>query len=323
MLGAVRRGPAADGMRARRRAHLRASARGVTGTLSVVVRRSAQPRLIKTTGIAMAIAVLFASLICSGAWAQDGGTDPTAPTEPAPAPAEPTPPPAEPVAEPTEPAPPPAEPAPAPTEGATAPVSLHAGFEAGDLSEFPAGPSVLRGRLETTQRRAYDGARSVRGTVDDSDTNGYSRLAWSVAYESGQTIRYGASFLLPGSLPCWAMLARWDNYLLFGGDGDVGGVLLEHGTLRLVRQDYDGRNFATLSPEVDVPTGRWFTVEIVQRLGASDAYNELYLDGTLVGSSTTPNSRGRPIRHIRFGYVSIAPRCTPTSSFYMDEVFAT
>jgi hypothetical protein len=202
-------------------------------------------------------------------------------------------------------------------------IGHQAGFETGTFSEFDGGPSILRGTLAATQETAFEGARSAKGSIDGSALNGFSRVVWSVAYESSQTIRYGASYLFPGPLPCWATLARWDNYALYGGGGDVGGVELEHGTVQLTRQDYDGTNFATLTAPVAVPVGRWFSIEVVQRLGASDAYNELYLDGTLIGSSTTPNSRGRPIRHIRFGYVSLAPQCTPASSFYIDRVFAT
>jgi hypothetical protein len=202
-------------------------------------------------------------------------------------------------------------------------VGRQGGFETGTFSEFDGGPSFLRGTIATTQEQAFDGAWSAKGSIDGSPLNGFARVAWSVAYEPGQTIRYGASYYLPGPLPCWAMLARWDNYLLYAGGGDVGGVLLENGTLRLARENYDGTNFADLSPSAPVPVGRWFSIEVVQRLGASEAYNEFYLDGTLIGTSTTPNSRGRPIRHIRFGYVGVAPQCTPPSSFYIDRVFAT
>jgi hypothetical protein len=211
-----------------------------------------------------------------------------------------------------------------PTPGdpaASAPVVHQAGFETGTFSEFDA-PDILHGTLVTTQERAFDGAWAAKGSLDGSPRNGFSRVVWSVAYEPAQTIRYGASYFLPGPLPCWATLARWDNYLLYEGEGDVGGVELEDGVIRLVRSNYDGANYARLTPSAPVPIGRWFTIEVVQRVGVSDAYNALYLDGSLVGSSTAPNSRGRPIRHIRFGYVSDFPECAPASSFYIDNVFA-
>jgi hypothetical protein len=238
--------------------------------------------------VALAIAAMLASPVVSAAVAQDqsgAGDDPTLP-------------------------------------GPFDDVRFYGGFETGTFSEF-GWPSVLRGTLETTQETAVEGAWSASGSVDGSSYNSFSRLAWPVDYERGQEIRYGASYYLRGPLPCWAMLARWDNYLLYGGAGDTGGVLLEGGMLRLTRQNYDGTNFANLSPPVPVPVGRWFTVEVVQRLGRRHAYSELYVDENLIGSSETPNSRGRPIRHIRFGYVSVAPQCTPASSFFIDRVFAT
>jgi hypothetical protein len=196
-------------------------------------------------------------------------------------------------------------------------------FETGSFAEFDGSPSILHGTLVPVQGTAFSGTWSAHGSYDGSGANGFARVMWGVKYENGDTIRYGASYYLSGPLPCWAMLARWDNYALYGPGGDVGGVELEDGMVRLVRMDYDGRNYARLSPNAAVPLGRWFSIEVVQRLGTDGAMNELYLDGTLVGTSTTANSRGRPIRHIRFGYAAVASGCTPASDFYIDRVFAT
>jgi hypothetical protein len=254
-----------------------------------MARRSSPSRwLAEVTAVALGVAALLAFPLVTAVWAQDqigAGDDTTLP-------------------------------------GPFDDVRFYGGFETGTFSEF-GWPSVLRGTLETTQEMAVDGAWSAKGSLEGSPRNSFSRVAWRVDYESGQEIRYGASYFLTEPLPCWATLARWDNYLLFGGSGDVGGVELEDGMIRLIRQDYDGANFASLSPRVPVPVGRWFTLEVVQRLGRGDAYTDLYVDGELVGHSEKPNSRGRPIRHIRFGYVSVAPQCTPASTFFIDRIFAT
>jgi hypothetical protein len=202
-------------------------------------------------------------------------------------------------------------------------VGRHGDFETGNFSEFDGSPSVREGTLVPVLGNAVSGHWSAFGSYDGSGNNGFSRVMWSVTYESGDTIRYGASYYLYAPLPCWAMLARWDNYALYGHRGDVGGVELEGGVIRLVRADYAGTNYARLSPDAPVPLGRWFSIEVVQRLGNRDAANEFYVDGKLVGSSTTPNSRGLPIRHIRFGYVAVASWCTPASSFFIDRVFTT
>jgi hypothetical protein len=200
----------------------------------------------------------------------------------------------------------------------------HAGtFEPGNLCEFDFGASVRHGSLDPTPANAAAGAWSVTGSYDGSGANGFARVGWQVRYEAGDTVRFGASFLLTDTLPCWAMLARWDNYALYGPGGDVGGIELEGGEFRLVRTNYDGSNYRRLSPSVRVPLDRWFSIEVVQRLGTAGATSDLYLDGEHVGGSTAANSRGRPIRNIRFGFVAVAAQCTPASSFLMDDVFAT
>jgi hypothetical protein len=200
----------------------------------------------------------------------------------------------------------------------------HAGtFEAGNLCEFDFGASVRHGSLEPTSANAAAGTWSVAGSYDGSGANGFARVGWQVRYEAGDTVRFGASFLLTDTLPCWAMLARWDNYALYGPDGDVGGVEFEGGELRLVRMNYDGSNYRRLSPSVPAPLDRWFSIEVVQRLGTAGATSDLYLDGEHIGGSSAANSRGQPIRNIRFGFVAVAAQCTPASSFLMDDVFAT
>ncbi len=101
-----------------------------------------------------------------------------------------------------------------------------------------------------------------------------------------------------------AYLLRWDNDT-YPSEGDVGGVGLSTGRMRLFRQDYSGANYADLTSIARLPQGRWFWREVHQAVSPFDglADSELYLDGRLVGQSRLPNSRGREIDHLRVGLV--------------------
>jgi hypothetical protein len=68
-----------------------------------------------------------------------------------------------------------------------------------------------------------------------------------------------------------------------------------------------GRPNDTLVGPIALPEGRWFRLEVHERLsGGTGALSELYLDGKLIGKSTAPNTYGRSIQRIRYGIVAIA-----------------
>jgi hypothetical protein len=254
-------------------------------------------------------------------------------TKPAPAPAptpapEPTPEPAPapaPEPEPT-PAPEPA-PAPAPAPAPTPVTGMLGSFETSDFSEFD-GKSMLSGTLSTSSDRAYDGSRSAKAYYDGSHQNGFARTWFDVEWANGSDVSYGAAYYIPSkaTMPCWYSLMRWDNYSLYGSGGDVGGIEVStSGRARIMRQDYSGANYKVLSSEVTFPEGRWFWLEVHQKLSNVDgqAVNELYLDGVKVSSTTTANSRGRSITEVRHGLVALGPDCAPANTFYFDRVSAT
>jgi hypothetical protein len=103
-------------------------------------------------------------------------------------------------------------------------------------------------------------------------------------------------------------LLRWDNWESHPNDTDWGGVSIygsDH-RARLLRFG-DNRPNDTLVGPIDLPEGRWFTLEVHQRLsGGEGALSELYVDGALVGQSDKPNTYGRGIERIRYGIVAIA-----------------
>ena len=76
----------------------------------------------------------------------------------------------------------------------------------------------------------------------------------------------------------------------------------------------------------DVPEGRWFTIEVRQRLSSgAHASNEVLLDHRRIGRSSRPNMyAGRPIERVRFGIVAIASGSqTRPLALYFDTAAAT
>jgi len=255
-----------------------------------------------------------------------GQTPPPAPVPaPAPAPAPipaPVPPPPAPVPPPPAPVPPP--PAPVPPTPVT---GLLGNFEVGDFSEFN-GKSAAAGTLSTTTDRAYDGTRAAKATYDGSGGNGFARTWFHVDWGKNSDVWYGAAFYIPSkaTMPCWYSLMRWDNYVLYGSGGDVGGVEVSiSGRARVMREDYSGANYAVLTKEAVLPEARWFWLEVHQKISNVDgqALNELYVDGVKIDSTTTANSRGRQITEVRHGLVAMAGECAPANTMYFDRVSAT
>jgi hypothetical protein len=181
-----------------------------------------------------------------------------------------------------------------------------ASFENSDYSEVDGFGTYNGVTLSFTTERAYEGSRSLKLVYDGSLGNPYGRTQWNVNWSNGSDVWYGGAFYVadPSKLR-YTDLIRWDNYLSYGSAGDVGGLLAENGQLRVQKRYYNGTASAALTPSVAIPAGRWFWVEVHQKLSdvPGQALTALYLDGALVGSSTSPNSSGRVINHIRYGHV--------------------
>lgn len=188
---------------------------------------------------------------------------------------------------------------------------LSATLEQGSFGEFSQ-TNVESGSLSLTSRLAFDGGTSAEATYDGDGENGYSRGIWNVQWEDGEDVWFGAAYYLPkgfhANIQGQVDLMRWDNWVSHPSDTDWGGVSIygsDHHA-RLLRFGA-GRPNDTLVGPLDLPEGRWFTLEVHEHLSAGvDALSELYLDGDLVGQSTKPNTYGRGIERIRYGIVAIA-----------------
>jgi hypothetical protein len=184
-------------------------------------------------------------------------------------------------------------------------------METGDFSQFDQTNASV-GTL-TTVPGGYGDATAARATYDGGGENGFSRGIYEVNWNEGDEIWYGAAFYLPegfkSKIQGQVGLMRWDNYPTHTDNADQGGLVI-YGSdrqARLVRTQLNGGGQQDLTKPFDLPEGRWFWVEVHQRLGAANALNEIYLDGALIDRSADPNMyAGRPIERIRYGLVAIA-----------------
>ena len=168
----------------------------------------------------------------------------------------------------------------------------------------------------------FDGNRSVRATTDGTTENQFQRLWYQVDWKTGADVWYGLALYVPDhSKWCWWRPARWNNYALYGDQGDVGGLRIENGGLYLDVGRY-GEDTTQLVGPVPLPERRWVWVEVHQRLAAreGDALSELWVDGRRAGASSRPNSFGRTVTHIRFGNVTLESDCSRAGSVWFDHV---
>jgi hypothetical protein len=181
------------------------------------------------------------------------------------------------------------------------------------------GYSFEDGRLRRTWERAYGGRSSIEATFDGGGA-GFARTWDTVHWSTGDDVSYRIALLIPHSARwCYWNPVRWDNYKSYGSDGEVGGVRIEEGAISLIRARYGGVEEGLTTP-VHVPRGRWFSLEVRQRLSdGSDATNELLIDGRTVAASTLPNSYGRRVDSVRFGAVNVAGSCSAPGAVFFDD----
>ena len=210
-------------------------------------------------------------------------------------------------------------PATQPSSSASGPV---ANFEGGNFSELDDQFSSWEGSLSVTSQRAYQGNRSAQATFNGNGTSGAARVWRPVDWKNGSDVWYGMAMYVPDtSAYCYWNPMRWDNYKTYGGEGDVGGVAIEDGKVKMI-QNYYGRSERQLTPGVAIPQGRWFWLEVHQRFSENDgqALSELYMDGKRIGASRAANSAGRAINNVRFGVVNVAGSCSRPGTVNFDRV---
>jgi hypothetical protein len=189
-------------------------------------------------------------------------------------------------------------------------VAESASIGSNSLSEFTQ-VTQLNATVSATSERAYDGSYAVKSVYGGGGVNAYARGHWDVSWQTGNDVWYGAAYYLPtgfkAAMQNEVALMRWDNWPSYqDGSGDIGGIVIwgSDKRARLKLGTYSGSTEKVLAGPFDVPEGRWFWLEVHQKLGTSGALSEVYLDGALVGSSTAANTNGRTIERIRYGLVA-------------------
>ena len=193
----------------------------------------------------------------------------------------------------------------------------------GDLSRFDA-INVAAGTLGVNRTLAYgSGSYSARATYVGGGVQGAARGVFNVSWQDGDDVWYDSAFYLPTGFKLSQTgrvdLMHWDNWVSYGNASDFGGILLgiDH-KARLVHGWAANDTRQTLVGPFDVPEGRWFFIQVHQRLGGPSPFSEVYLDDQLIGRSTAPNTQGAPIDRVRFGIVS-AQQLAPLS-LWLDRV---
>jgi hypothetical protein len=183
-------------------------------------------------------------------------------------------------------------------------------LESGTFGEFSQ-TNALNGTLTNTTARAYQGTRSAHATYSGGTANAYSRGIWNIDWQPGEEVWYAAAYYLPVGFKATMQgqidLLRWDNYGSMPSGTERGGVVIYNSDKRahLMRQK-DGGGQTAIGAEFDLPEGRWFWLEVHQRLSTTNPLSEVYLDGTRVVSTTAQNSYGHRVDRVRFGLVAIS-----------------
>lgn len=184
-------------------------------------------------------------------------------------------------------------------------------METGDFSQFSQ-ESESNGGLSVDGDMPYDGRYAAKAEYRGGGANGYARAVWAVHWAQGDEVWYSAAFFLPAGFRAAMQeevaLMRWDNWPSHNRAADHGGIVIwgSDKRARLKVGTYAGHEDVLVGP-FDLPEGRWFHLEVRQRLSerAGDALSEVYLDGAPIGGSTAPNTGGRDIERLRIGIVAV------------------
>jgi hypothetical protein len=158
--------------------------------------------------------------------------------------------------------------------------------------------------VSTTDK--YEGTKALKATASGTAPRGnFDNLDW----RDGSDVWYSAAFKLPSGFASsngGVGIMKWENT----AGTRTGGVVLQYDDSFALERNgtpIDAGRFY-------LPENRWFWLEVHQRLDArldgARPLSEVFVDGSLVWTSTQPNnfpdSDGVPTK-LRFGYASGAP----------------
>jgi hypothetical protein len=218
------------------------------------------------------------------------------------------------------------------------PRARSADLQTGDFSQFSQ-VGTLNGYLANSMAQPLAGRRSAQATYCGGGSNGYARAIFNVQWPERTEVWYGTALYLPAgflhNVQGEVDLLRWDDWGARHEQADDGGLVIfgsDH-LARLVRGTYSGGANDAVSPPFVLPEGRWFWLEVHQRLSSASsttsstpvaALNEVYVDGRLVASSSDANTYGMGADRLRVGIVAVAAgsQDRPLSLWFDDPGFA-
>ena len=142
-----------------------------------------------------------------------------------------------------------------------------------------------------------------------------------MGWRPGERVRYSARFYIPRGfkrrMQGQVDILRWDTWP--GADRSGISIYGSDKRARLVRQRL-GVEQVAISRPFRLPEGRWFRLEVRQRIARRGARNTVYLDGRRIASSRTRNTYGLTVQRIRYGLVAIAAGAQRRSlHLYFDD----
>lgn len=200
-------------------------------------------------------------------------------------------------------------------------------FESGTFAEFDQNQSNGEGSSHTVSTAvAKTGGRSMQATIGGGNEGAFSRVLFEGSWAEGKQVVYRAAFYLPAgffsSQQGQTDLMRFDNWSTTPTQTHRTGVTIQSDhRLYLVRQKLGVEQVTLLGP-FSLTDGRWHVIEVRQTLSATSgaAVNELFLNGTRLGSSTKANMYGSPFTRIRYGIVATSPAQTLPLTVHVDDI---
>jgi hypothetical protein len=135
----------------------------------------------------------------------------------------------------------------------------------------------------------YGDDRAARAVYSGGGENGFARGIFNVNWDAGEDVWYSGAYFLPrgfkAAMQGQVAILRWDDYGSHPNSADHGGIVINGGDrrARLAMDKLGPGTQDELGEPFDLPEGRWFHLEVHQRLSSSrSAVNEVYLDGARV-----------------------------------------
>lgn len=192
----------------------------------------------------------------------------------------------------------------------------------GNLAAFAGGTSVANGTLTVVQGRygndhhAFDASYSGTG---DATASGTLDVSWT----PGQTVAWGAAFRLLADFH--TATAGQQELIGWQGGSTQDGIVVDYSdNLAYLVAQPGSVSQQVLAGPFALPLGRWFSLQVRQRLGSSpSSHSRVYINNRLVGSSSATTLASGEVTQVSYGIVQLtAPAQQGPVSVEFDQAIA-